>query len=108
MVMPFGRYRGRDLEQLPEGYIDWLLTISLRPYLRLALEAERRRRLGRWASPPPPRGAPRRRVVEELVGAGRRSLTRKYHPDVGGGHEQMVELNHAAVWLLEQARGLLC
>ncbi len=26
MIMPFGRYKGEELENLPKDYIEWLLT----------------------------------------------------------------------------------
>ncbi len=39
MRMPFGKYRGLDLEDLPDEYLEWLLSIDLREKLRSALEA---------------------------------------------------------------------
>jgi hypothetical protein len=46
-------------------------------------------------------------VVDELVGAGLRSLARKYHPDTTGSDgRHMAKLNATADWLRSAARGL--
>lgn len=49
------------------------------------------------------RQAPAPEVVDEIVGAGLRTLARRHHPDVGGDVEHMQALNHAADWLRAQA-----
>ena len=112
-AMPFGKHKGRALSELPDGYLAWLLGLSdLRPFLRDALEAERDRRAGHhdsresYSYTPPPRptrglSAP---ACEELIGAGLRVLALKHHPDRGGDHEHMVQINQAASWLREQAK----
>lgn len=41
--MPFGKYRGVDVEDLPDHYLAWLLSIELRPALRDAVRRERNR-----------------------------------------------------------------
>jgi hypothetical protein len=44
-TMPFGRYRGRPLSALPDGYLAWLDALDgLRPRLRAAVDAEVARR----------------------------------------------------------------
>jgi hypothetical protein len=45
-TMPFGKFKNRRLEELPESYLDWALSNldSLRPQLRAALTQERERR----------------------------------------------------------------
>src|SRR5215470_10744168 len=43
-IMPFGRYRGWPLSELPMTYIFWLNTHSIREPLRSALDAEMERR----------------------------------------------------------------
>ena len=97
--MPFGRHRGEPLSALPDSYLWWLASLpNLRPPLRGAVLAEIGRRVaGAYAGPA--EGAPSREVVEELVGAGFRALTRKYHPDVGGETRRMQQVNAAADWL---------
>jgi len=38
--VPFGKYEGRHLQDVPTSYLDWLTTIALRPFLRRAVAAE--------------------------------------------------------------------
>ena len=38
-------------------------------------------------------------VVQELIKAGYRALTRRYHPDAGGSHEQMLVLKASFEYL---------
>lgn len=41
MKMPFGKYKGEYVDELPADYIDWLLTeCDLRPALQKELEAQ--------------------------------------------------------------------
>jgi len=46
-------------------------------------------------------------VFLEIVTAGRKSLAKKYHPDVGGDNEKMKEINQTADLLEEMARGMI-
>jgi hypothetical protein len=52
--MPFGRYRGRPIRELPSDYLAWLVTLELRAPLAEAVREE----LGRRA-PMPPRASVR-------------------------------------------------
>jgi hypothetical protein len=38
--MPFGRFRGHSLDELPDDYMEWLGTLELREPLRFAVEDE--------------------------------------------------------------------
>jgi hypothetical protein len=39
MEMPFGRYRGRPLQQVPHGYLRWLReNVKLSPFLAQAVD----------------------------------------------------------------------
>lgn len=102
LFMPFGRYRGTALTNVPVDYLQWLTTLqNLRQPLRNAVEAELLARAARQSPPPPP---PRNRcpnpdVAYEIVSTGLRYLARKHHPDVGGTHDTMVALNNCADWL---------
>jgi hypothetical protein len=102
MKMPFGKHKGEPLAALPDGYLDWLVTIDLRPRLRAAVWNEIRRRedaaAGR-AQGSSSLTCPEPRVARELVGAGLRSLARRYHPDAGGSHEDMIRVTACADWL---------
>ncbi len=46
MTLPFGKYKGRPLSELPDAYIEWCLEnlTELRPAYRLALQGELDRR----------------------------------------------------------------
>jgi hypothetical protein len=115
--MPFGKYRGWRLAALPDDYVEWLLSLEdLRaPLAARVLEEATRRGLHRHHHHDQDRSAQPDRarryvpdviIVEKLVGAGLRTLARKYHPDAGGDHELMVAANHAADWLIDQVRSL--
>lgn len=104
MKMPFGKYRGRDVADLPEDYTIWLLEhVRLRPTLRRAVEA----RLGLLEL---------ERLRDELraecaqlmgeldndtIGRWYREMARRFHPDAGGSHEAMKAINAGKELLLE-------
>lgn len=101
MTMPFGKYKGVPLSDIPDEYLDWLRTRDdLRDPLLSALNEELARRQ---------RSRPDPHVVEDIIARGQRSLARTAHPDVSGGsHEAMLAVRSAADWLYEQARSLRC
>ncbi len=104
--MPFGHWRGLPLSEIPDDYLGWLTTISLRSRLRAAVTAEIERRAGpdttaRLLARPCP--APD--TARELIGAGLRALARRHHPDAGGSHEEMIRVTAAADWLRERVMG---
>ena len=105
MKIPFGKFQGYPLEDLPDDYFEWLQTIELRNPLRSAVCAEAIRRAN--AESRDFSGAPGVAVVDEIVSAGFKTLAKKYHPDVGGTHERMIEIIHAVDWIKSQPRGLL-
>lgn len=101
--MPFGRYKGVSLQALPNDYLDWLMTIDLHGWLEAAVEDEWNRR----AAPPPqaepalpPLDNEAAKCAEELIRKGFQQAAKVRHPDVGGSHEAMIELNCAVAWLL--------
>ncbi len=115
MRMPFGRWRDHDLTEIDEGYLEWLLTIELRDFLRAAVmdeledrraEARRRREQRAWEqrqraeTPKQPRGL-EGAVVIDLLREGYRVLALKHHPDRGGDTAAMQAVNLAAGWLRE-------
>jgi|SRR5215467_10794561 len=103
-TMPFGRHRGERLGDLPFEYLEWLASVDfVREPLRSQIHAEYQRRLYSQD----PRIIVDPSIVDELVGAGVRVLSKRYHPDMGGDHEHMVAVNRAADWLRQQARGTL-
>ena len=97
--MPFGKYKGEPLEDLPGDYLEWLSTLDLRAKLREAVAVERDRRL---YFPAESNSRVDTKFVHELVSAGVKVLAKRYHADAGGSHEAMVAGNRAADWLRTQ------
>jgi hypothetical protein len=99
MKMPFGKYRGLPLRDLPDDYIDWLHSLDdLHGRLRREVDAEWQYRQLQGESRRPVEHAPDldaedRALLAELIRAGYRSVAKKYHPDLGGNPETMVRLN---------------
>src|SRR4051812_11054109 len=107
MTMPFGKYKFRDLEDLPSDYLSWLSTIDLRPALETAvLDEMDRRRKRETRNKKPTRSSSSAAVIEvppdklllarRVFDSGYHSVAQKLHPDTGGEKEQMQELNALA------------
>ena len=105
--MPWGRYRGYDLNEIPSSYLCWCLESAdaLRLDLRCAIQAELQSRFAPSSLPPPSgrlrKPCPNPCVATDLIGAGLRALAKKAHPDVGGDTRQMQKINTVADWLKE-------
>ncbi len=121
--MPFGKWRGTLLTDIDVQYLNWLLTIDLRPRLRAEVAAEVQRRRDerenerRWRNWEQNRAGeeqqrratadlPKTRDVDgamalAIITRGYRSLSLEVHPDRGGDPEQMKRVNAAATWLRE-------
>ncbi len=115
MRMPFGKYKGIDVEHLPDDYLDWLMTIVLRGPLASAVHREAARRWDSWTrfdeepKPPSRRIVPEPEVLqlaERIVTIGFRHLAKELHPDVGGSHGEMILLTAARDFLHSELRGL--
>jgi hypothetical protein len=101
MEIPFGKYRGKQIKELPFNYLEWLTSIELLEPLRTCVKAEYDKRLydqSGWEGPID------LRVIDDIISAGVRSLAGTHHPDVGGDHQKMITINNAADWLREKAR----
>lgn len=86
MRMPFGKYRGLLVNELPYGYLNWLIeNIDLREPLRSAVFWSLNQRKAESGSECLPGEA-------TLKGVYRR-LAQKWHPDHGGSTEAMQALN---------------
>jgi hypothetical protein len=80
LIMPFGKFKGYDVETLPAAYLVWLAEkVELREPLRSAVMAA----IGE--------SIPERQV--DKVTTVYRELAVKYHPDKGGHHLAMVAIN---------------
>jgi hypothetical protein len=101
MRMPFGKYRGCEVDTLPPQYLEWLwencdLREPLLSAVREALDLEEE------DDTPAPRSAlsPEvRAMAKELVSTGYRMLALKLHPDRNGSHAPIVVLNKVKKWL---------
>jgi hypothetical protein len=101
MRMPFGKFRGTSLENLPDEYLFWLHGLSdLREPLKTFVDLAYQRR----CEPPRQYAAPisfEDAQARELIEAGYRALAKKYHPDKGGDVRRMQEINAT----MERLRG---
>jgi hypothetical protein len=104
--MPFGKHRGLEIGEIPGSYLEWLLTIDLRPHLRRAVERELVARshhgYGRDYGPPrePHSSQPAGVAVsvtrddvgllKELFESGYRQMALRYHPDRPRGDTQLM------------------
>jgi Putative quorum-sensing-regulated virulence factor len=103
--MPFGKFKGAPVEDLPSSYLWWLVeNIELREPLKSAIEDEVESRSFRSEEPAVPEEI--LAAAGDIVRAGYRILSQRYHPDRGGDLERMKRVNLAAEWLRGQLRGL--
>jgi F420-0:gamma-glutamyl ligase-like protein len=97
MQMPFGKHRGKELSNVPDDYLAWVLDNCERisPTLRDAIRA----RLGLTpVSEPNP-------IDDALLNRWYRTLVMKYHPDRGGSVGEMQAVNEANDLLRTMLRG---
>lgn len=106
MTLRFGKYRGRDLGDVPASYLAWLLeeATDLREPLASAIRAELVERLDlepatRWLTVPARPPADLVPAVRVIVRAGYRQAAMRAHPDHGGQAVAMRRLTEAREWL---------
>jgi hypothetical protein len=109
--MPFGKYRSREIIDVPSEYLEWLSARpDLWPHLRdaIAEELQARDYAARAQSRPPTPvsacPAELAELVDELVATGFRTMAKKIHPDRGGTNAGMQKLNDAHAWLRRTVR----
>lgn len=116
-TMPFGKYKGWKIWNLPDEYLEWLISRDIYEPLLSNIRKEwesrqagyRRDFHGQYRSKQhwEPFGQSRaslqpkeREMVIAVIDAGYRAVSKKVHPDLGGSHDDMVALNRA----IEQLR----
>lgn len=95
MKVPFGKYRGRRVKDLPDHYVRWLFSQDwLEEPLRGSIEAEWDYRFHERDNRHPQRllTGEVQELASEIVDSGFRALAKKFHPDCGGSHETMIKL----------------
>ena len=86
--MPFGRYSGLPLADIPSSYLSWLLGLDdLREPLKSAAWAEYRRRVDAQG------GQAVSTLDADAIKTVYRTLALKWHPDRGGTTEAMQAVN---------------
>ena len=112
--MPFGRFKGLDVLDLPDDYLRWLLeNIELREPLLSAVQREQGHRRN-WT---PIKPSPTKQkvisvqpdqigLVREIIESGYKVVARRKHPDVGGSDAEMIRLNLLAESLRNQLTAL--
>jgi len=107
--MPFGKYQGYDLADIPTSYLRWLVEhVDLYGELADEVEAELAARAcaqrqvsaaGGLAIQVAPEDVP---LVREIIERGYKAAVRVHHPDAGGNAEIMKRLNILADSLRSQ------
>ena len=109
MNIPFGKYRGSKLTELPGHYIRWLLRQEwLEEPLAGALrdEFERRQRRAEEICQQRLLTGEVQKVATEIVKVGYKQMAMKFHPDSGGSHEGFLTLGQAKTLLDAYLRGV--
>lgn len=89
--MKFGKYKGLPITDVPDDYLQFLITLATRSIEEYRGELERRE-LAQDAD---------KTWMERVVETGYRELAKRYHPDRGGGDGEMHEINAAVEMLRE-------
>jgi hypothetical protein len=92
MTLQYGKHKGRDIRDVPSEYLEWLAETNIQSVHSIEVELKRRELDDKQDLS----------MADRIIKAGYRELSKKYHPDAGGRHLDMVELN-AAVQQLRDA-----
>jgi hypothetical protein len=97
--MPFGKYEGQFMEEIPSSYLEWVLTFAYSEWLKDGIEEE----LGQREKEPDIRDTPSQDNMREhalkIISSGRKAQMHKHHPDAGGTDEAAQGVNLAHDWL---------
>ena len=90
MLMPSGKHRGRELEELPDTYLLWLAeNVELREPLLSGVWSEFKQQGIEIGERPTTAGG----LNPDKVKAVYRELSLEFHPDRGGNTEAMKAIN---------------
>jgi hypothetical protein len=91
VFMPFGKHRGRRIDEIPPNYLLWCLDNmnNLSPTLRRAMEDV----LGVNQACPVKIPETVRNKVREVAKTWYRRASLKYHPDHGGNTDRQIVVN---------------
>jgi hypothetical protein len=90
MKIWFGKHSGKEVHELPDDYLNWLVGYE-RQYIdqsRRLLDDAEKEIVARESA-----ALADLSVAEKIIKAGYLELAKRCHPDTGGSHEEMVELN---------------
>lgn len=79
--LKFGKYKGWQLSEVPEDYLEWLISQQQKTIDEYQAEVDRRHSDLSWE--------------QKIVQAGYHALSLKHHPDRGGNTSDMKNLNAA-------------
>jgi hypothetical protein len=108
----FGKYHGKLVADVPEGYLIWCLNecSSLSPRLRRAIQEELdRRQPAEWADDDMAEER-HREVLLALARRWHREMSLRFHPDRGGSQEAMQAANagyERLVEMIEESAGVM-
>jgi hypothetical protein len=92
--IPWGKFRGRLLSDIPASYLAWLVEESnAEMWLKRAATEELADRLGLRQSPARPQPCFRCKLIAHSLNSIYREAALQAHPDRGGSHEAMKGVN---------------
>lgn len=81
--MPFGKFSGLPLADIPTNYLSWLLSLDLREPLKSGVWSEYRRRVDAQEAPAA--------LDMDRVKRIYRTLAMEFHPDRQGGNGDVMK-----------------
>ena len=85
MTIKFGKYAGRDICEVPDDYLDWLISTRKSELNGYQAELDRRQQAKEASLP----------MIEKIVSVGYRELAKRLHPDAGGETAAFQDLQAA-------------